>query len=324
MPFHFSPEAPPAEPTTLACRVCGASILENPAGPALCPACQAEAAQQPQPIAGYRIVRELGRGGMGVVYQAVREADDSLVALKTIMPEGTPTPADLRRFLREAEILRELDHPHIIAFRDMGESNGQLYFAMDFVPGTDAAHLLSAHGRLPVGRAVGLICQLLEALEYAHARKFIHRDLKPANLLVMEVNGHDVVKLADFGLARTYQSTALSGLTMTGAIAGTVPFMPPEQIVNFRGVTPQADQYSAAATLYNLLTGKYVFDMPPLIQDQLLRILQDDPVPILSRRPAVPKGLAAVIHRALAREPHDRFPDAKAMRKALLKFIDKG
>jgi serine/threonine-protein kinase len=324
MPFPGPVVTPVAAPTTVACRVCGASMPESRTGPSLCPACRAEADQQPQPIGGYRIVRELGRGGMGVVYQALREADDSLVALKTIIPEGAPSPADLRRFLREAEILRGLDHPHIIAFRDMGTSNGQLFFAMDFIPGTDAAHILSDQGPLSVSRAVRLICQLLEALEYAHARKFIHRDLKPANLLVMQVNGRDVVKLADFGLARTYQSTALSGLTMTGAIAGTVPFMPPEQIVNFRGVTPQADQYSAAATLYNLLTGKYVYDLPSLIQDQLLRVLQDDPVPIQSRRPSLPKGLAAVIHRALAREPKDRFPDARAMRKALLKFIEKG
>jgi serine/threonine-protein kinase len=318
-----SPSAPVPSPsplaTTQACRVCGASSQASQAGSLLCAACQRQVAQQPQPIVGYQIVRELGRGGMGIVYQAVRIADGGLVALKTIVPEGAPSPEEIRRFLREAEILRELNHPNIVAFRELGEASGQIFFAMDFIPGTDAARILAKQGPLPIGRALGLINQLLEALEYAHARKFIHRDLKPANLLVMEVSGREVVKLADFGLARVYQATTLSGLTMTGAVGGTAAFMPPEQILNFRGVTPQADQYAAAATLYQLLTGQYIYDLPPQIQDQLLVILQEDPVPIRSRRSAIPKGLAAVIHRALAREPRDRFPDVRAMHNALVK-----
>jgi serine/threonine-protein kinase len=290
------------------------------AGPALCAACQNLAAQQAQPITGYQIIREIGRGGMGVVYLAIRSADNSLNALKTVTPAVAGSEAQVDRFLREAKILRDLNHPHIVAFREMGEANGQLYFGMDYVRGTDAAHLVKTHGPLPVPRAVGLVCQLLEALEYAHARGFVHRDIKPANLLVAEEEGRDVAKLADFGLARVYQTSQLSGLTMTGDVGGTTAYMAPEQITHYREAKPAADQYAAGATVYNLLTNKFIFDPPRNFQQQLLMVLQEEPVPILSRREDVPDALAVIIHKAIAKKPDERFPDVQALRKALLKF----
>src|SRR5262249_39332353 len=144
-------------------------------------------------------------------------------------------------------------HPNIVAFQEMGESEGRLYFAMDYVRGTDAAALLKEHGPLPVARAVGLVRQMLRALDYAHAKQFVHRDIKPANLLVAGAGGQETARLADFGLARVYQASQLSGLTMTGDIGGTVAFMAPEQITNYREAKPPVDQYAAAASLYNLL-----------------------------------------------------------------------
>lgn len=303
------------------CRVCSAA--RDPGGTGLsgllCAACRKESSEQQQPIAGYQIVRELGKGGMGVVYLALRASDGTVVALKTIIPAVTPTQVAVDRFLRESDILRELDHPHIVAFRDMGESNGQLFFAMDFVRGTDAARIVAKHGPMPIKRAVTLTCQLLDALEYAHAKGFVHRDIKPANLLVTE-EGVEQVKLADFGLARTYQSSQMSGLTMMGAVAGTPSYMPPEQVLNFRDVQPTADQYSAAATLYNFLTGKFVFDLPKSVQQQLLKIMQQEPIPIQTRRADIPAALAEIIHKGLAKDPKARFADVKAMRTALAKF----
>jgi serine/threonine-protein kinase len=286
----------------------------------VCGPCREQGAREPQPIAGYLVLKELGRGGMGVVSLAVRQADGGVVALKTIIPRMAGTDTQVQRFLREARILKQLDHPNIVAFRDMGESNGQLYFAMDFVRGTDAAVLLKENGRLPVGRAVRLVCQMLLALDYAHARRFVHRDLKPANLLVADEPGGEVARLADFGLARTYQASQMSGLTMTGDVGGTVAFMAPEQITNYREAQPSVDQYAAAGTLYNLLTGKFPFDLPKNPQQRLLMILQDDPVPVRDRRPDLPAGLAEAVDRALSREPADRFPDVKALRQALLPF----
>ena len=206
-----------------------------------------------------------------------------------------------------------------MACREVGQAQGQLYFAMEYVPGVDAARLLKDHGGpLPIGRAVGIACQLLEALEYAHARKFVHRDIKPANLMVTQSGDRDAVKLADFGLARIYQASNLSGLTMTDDAAGTPAFMAPEQITHYREAMPATDLYAVGATLYNLLTNCYVYDFPAVRPEaKYLMILQDDPVAIRKRRRDIPKGLASLIDRALAREPKDRFPGAREMRRAL-------
>jgi serine/threonine-protein kinase len=271
-------------------------------------------------VPGYRLVEELGRGGMGVVYRAVREADGVTVALKAILPAVAPTAEAVGRFLREAAILRGLEHPYIVPFRDMGEAGGLIYFTMDFVPGTDAARIVKEQGPLPAGRAVRLLCQALEALAYAHGRGFVHRDVKPANLLVTEAGGREEVRLADFGLARAYQASWLSGLTLAGTAGGTPAFVAPEQVLNFRAVKPPADQYSAAATLYTLLTGEPVRGRAGSLQELFKRILQEDPVPIRSRRPDIPAALAAAVHRALARRPEERFADVGALRQALLPF----
>lgn len=310
--------------TARSCRACdGGELLadgEKSALQFLCAECRQQAQTCPQPIKGFRFVRELGKGGMGVVHLVLRETDGAALALKSLVAAVTPSQEDTARFLREAEILRELDHPHIVAFRDMGESNNRFFFAMDYVRGTDAARLLKQQGPLPVARAVGLTCQLLDALAYAHGKKFVHRDIKPANVLIAEQAGKDHLSLADFGLARTYQASTISGLTVTGSTAGTPEFMPPEQILSFRNVAPPTDQYAAAGVLYMLLTGKFIFDFPAKVHLKLLMIMQSNPVPIQSRRADLPPALAEAIHRGLAREPADRFADVQAFRKELLKF----
>ncbi|MCI0456909.1 MAG: protein kinase [Gemmataceae bacterium] len=320
---------PRPSPVPERCRVCGAvSVVDlgsrvDPAGvvlPPLCAACREQIRSQPQPIPRYLLVRELGRGGMGVVYLALRKSEGTVIALKTIKPKVVVTKKEVERFRREARILRELHHPHIVAFHEMGEAGDPLFFTMEFVPGTNAAHLLKTHGPLPVRRAVALICQVLDALAYAHAKGFVHRDIKPANLLVTEVDGREAIKLADFGLARVYQTSRLSGLTMMDDVIGTVPFMAPEQIDNFREAKPPVDQYAAAAALYNFLTGRFLFDFEGDKIKAIKIVLEEEPVPIQKRRKDIPKELAAIIHRALAKEPGERFADVKAMRQALARF----
>jgi eukaryotic-like serine/threonine-protein kinase len=272
-------------------------------------------------IPGYRVEQVLGEGGMGIVYRARRESDGAQVALKTISPAVAGSEGTIARFMREASVLRQLDHPNIVRFEKLGHSNGRLFFAMEFVPGLDAGDFLKKRGKpLGVGLAAGLACQALDALAYAHELGFVHRDIKPRNVLVARRDNRPKVKLTDFGLARIYLTSPLSGLTVTGHIAGTSGFMAPEQITDFRKVRPAADQYSTGALLYFLLTGRKVYDFPPEIQNQLLMILQEKPIPVRDRRDDVPAALAAVIDRALARAPEDRFADVRAMREALEPF----
>jgi serine/threonine-protein kinase len=269
-------------------------------------------------VPGHEIVREIGRGAMGVVYLARDLARGDQVAVKTITPSARGKSADVERFLREARILCDLVHPHVVACRELGESQGRLYFVMEYVAGQDAAGLLKERGPLPAGLAVGLVCQLLQALDYTHARGKVHRDIKPANLLIAQGG---TVKLADFGLARVYQESPLSGLTVTGMVGGTVAFMAPEQITDFRNARPPADLYATAATLYNLLTGCHVHDLPRgEMQKAFAIILHDDPIPVRARRPDLPAELAAVIHRGLRKEPGKRFASALDMHRALQPF----
>jgi eukaryotic-like serine/threonine-protein kinase len=280
---------------------------------------------QPQPIAGYQIIEELGQGGMGTVFLAWREATGRLVALKTIKPDAAASQAHCKRFLRETEILREIRHPHIVAYEDAGLSDGTLYFAMEYVRGRDVRQLLVEQGGpLPVGHGVRLACQALEALADAHSRGIVHRDIKPANLLVTVSDGRSLLKLADFGLARMFHSSQLSGLTMMGDTGGTIPYMAPEQITNYRDCEPPVDQYSAAATLYHLLTNRFIYDFPKDIGSRLLMVLQEDPVPILKRRPDLPAELAEAVHRGLARNPSVRFANCMLFREALLPFYNAG
>jgi hypothetical protein len=271
-------------------------------------------------IRGHVVERELGRGGMGVVYRGRDEATGEVVAIKTILPAVAVASEALGRFLREAGVLRRLDHPNVLRFRSVGQSGGLPYLVMDYVDGPDAGSVVKREGPLPVPRAVDWACQALEALAYAHGLGYVHRDVKPRNLLIARDGPREAVRLADFGLARIYLDSPLSGLTLTGQLGGTGGFLAPEQITHFREARPPADQYALGATLYYLLTGARTHDFPPEVHRQLLMVLESDPAPILDRRPDLPAGLSEVIHRALARDPAARFADAKAFRDALRPF----
>ncbi len=313
--------APPASGSVVPGATCLCCGLQPPeAESPICAECRQSASKQPQPVPGYLLLSELGKGGMGVVYLALRQLDQHPVAVKVIQPAVVAQPGLVGRFLREASILRELQHEHIVAFQDIGEAEGLIWFAMDHVAGSDAARFLKERGLLPIPLASRIILQGLQALEYAHARQFVHRDIKPANIL-LERSAHRLsVKLADFGLARIYQASRLSGLTLKNETGGTLEFMPPEQITNFRDVQPAADQFSAAATLYTLLTGYFIRDLSGTLSARIDQVLNRDPVPIQKRRADLPENLAAVIHRALERRPQRRYPDVKHFHRALRPF----
>jgi eukaryotic-like serine/threonine-protein kinase len=302
----------------------------SPSVPASAPAAVASSvshAQQPLPaqqpltrLGEYALLRELGRGGMGIVYLAQRGAERSPVALKTIEPKVHVSPRETERFLREASILKALDHPGIVRFLECGESNGQVYLVLEYVDGMSVSAILKRSGTLPVARSARLISGLLHAVQYAHDRGFVHRDIKPGNLLVHPGTEGESIKLADFGLARAYRDAKFSGLTLQGELGGTIAFAAPEQLTNFRETKPASDVYAIGATLYMMLTGRYVYDFPNKLNRQVLMILQEDPVPIRSRRQDVPEELSDIIHRALRRKPEERFENAESMRLALLPF----
>jgi pSer/pThr/pTyr-binding forkhead associated (FHA) protein len=333
LPITVGEKAHPVsyERTTSLCRSCSVMLpgglkrtqiaSGHPDVTLFCPSCHDQLLASPQTVPGYQIVRELGRGGMGVVYLAIREADGTRIALKTIRPQAVINEAEMQRFLREASILSELDHPNIVAFHERGEASGILYFAMDYVPGVDASQLQKEQGGpIDPPRAIQIVGQLLQALDYAHAKGFVHRDIKPANILVSAEGGRELVQLSDFGLARVYQTSKMSGLTMKGDLGGTFAFMAPEQVTDLRDARPPVDQYSAGATLYKLLTDRYIYDFPSNYTGQIQTILFNDPVPILTRRPDLPVELARIIHRSLARDPKARFRDVREMRRGLEPF----
>ena len=161
-----------------------------------------------------------------------------------------------------------------------------------------------------------MACQVLKGLEQAHALGFVHRDIKPENILIGRGPDGLVAKISDFGLAKSFRGLGLSGLTFSGEMRGTVPFMPPEQMLDFKTVTPAGDLYSTAATLYYLLSCQFIYDQVTEGGDLIRMLLEEPPVPIRSRRADVPPALAAVLEKCLARDPKDRYPTAAAMRKA--------
>ncbi len=287
----------------------------------LCELCRAEVAASPQPVPHYTLIRELGRGGMGVVYQARNNNTGRMVALKLLVPEIAATRSAVDRFLREMTVVSKLKHVNIVEWLEQGMTRGQFWFAMEFVAGLNLEALANASpGRYPIHQACRMACHVLKGLEHAHAQGFVHRDIKPENILIGRGDTGLIAKISDFGLAKSYRGLGLSGLTFSGEMRGTIPFMPPEQMLDFRAVLPAGDLYSTAATLYYLITAKFIHDHQGEGGDMIRMLLEEPMIPIQSRRPEVPSGLARVLDRCLAREPADRYPSAAAMRRALRDF----
>ena len=272
----------------------------------------------PPIIPNYQLERMLGTGSCGVVYLASDTRNGARVALKILSPVIAGCPKSSAMFEREASLLRQLDHPHIVDLYEVGRVDNRLFMVMEFVPGLDALHLVKDRGgRLPIERAVDIARQALDALGHAHEAGIVHRDVKPNNLLLARINNRDVVKIGDFGLARLYRSSSLGELTAIDDIRGTLGFLPPEQIVDFHNVGPTADQYGVAATLYFLLTGAFPYNLAADDEECLRMILEDRTIPIRDRRPDLPESLALVVDQALSSDPADRFPNVQALHAEL-------
>ncbi len=263
---------------------------------------------------GFVIEAVAGRGGMGLVFRARQRQPDRIVALKVISAEFAGTSESRARFMRESTIAAQIEHPHVVPVYAVGEAGGVLYIAMRFVEGVDLRALLARERRLDPRRAATIVDQVAQALDAAHARGLVHRDVKPANILVSTVGGRDHAYLADFGLSRHVEGS--HGLTGTGAFLGTIDYVAPEQA---RGgpITAQTDVYSLGCVLFHTLTGTVPY---PLDSDmaKLYAHGAQPPPSALERTPDLPASLEAVLARAMAKAPEDRYRSAGDLGRAAL------
>jgi serine/threonine-protein kinase len=258
----------------------------------------------------YRIVGELGRGGMATVYLAHDLKHQRQVALKVLRPELGQVGPD--RFFREVAIAARLSHPHIMALHDSGEAEGLLFYVMPYVPGESLRQRLGREKQLPIEDAVSITRQVAFALGYAHAQGVIHRDIKPANILLHE--GEAIV--ADFGIALALAAVAGDRLTESGLALGTPEYMSPEQSFGEQEVDGRSDVYSLGCVLYELLAGEPPYSGPTAQSVITKRMV--DPVPSVRRlRPTVPVGVDRALMKAMAQAAADRFPSAAAFAEAL-------
>jgi serine/threonine-protein kinase len=266
-------------------------------------------------FAGYTILRRLGSGGMGEVYLAQHPRLPRRDALK-ILPANLTADREFReRFSREADLAAQLSHPNIVGIHDRGQFQGQLWISMDYVEGPDAAQLLRSRypSGMPRAEVVEIVRAVADALDYAHSRGLLHRDVKPANILLGERTTRERrILLADFGIAR--QLGDISGLTATNMMVGTAAYSAPEQL---RGsdIDGRADQYALGCTAFQLLTGSAPFQHsnPAVV---ISGHLSEPLPPVGERRPEL-AWLNAVLGRALAKNPGDRYPSCSDFAAAL-------
>jgi serine/threonine protein kinase len=262
---------------------------------------------------GFRILAEMGRGGMGTVYKALDpRRNNQIVALKVLHHDNRLTEGEqqrrLARFRQEIETACRLQHPNIVTVLDYAVNQGtkdQLYFVMEFLDGQTLQEILATFTQLPQNQILSIGRQLCEALAYAHAQQVIHRDIKPSNIILL-TNGD--AKLTDFGIAKVLDAEV--ALTRTEDIVGTLEYMPPEQILNAKAADARVDIYAVGAVLYELLSGQRLYADP-------LQKLQHNPRPLRQVSPHLPAWLSAAIMKALAREPDKRFQSAQEMAQAL-------
>ena len=259
----------------------------------------------------YVIERQLGAGGMAVVYLARDRKLDREVALKVLRPElGAVLGSE--RFLAEIKISARLDHPHILTLIDSGEANGLLYYVLPFVRGESLRDKLDREHQLSIDEALTITKQVASALDYAHRQGLVHRDIKPENILLQEGEA----MLADFGIALAVKEAGGNRLTQTGLSLGTPQYMSPEQATGDRGIDARSDVYSLAAVLYEMLAGE-----PPVTgasaQSMIAKLMTETPTHLRVLRNTVPPELDAAVARALSKTPADRFTSAGEFGRAL-------
>jgi len=270
----------------------------------------------PRDFGDYELLRELGRGGMGVVYKARQKSLGRIVALKMIERGMSASPVDLARFRAEAESVARLDHPHIVPMYEASERDGRPYFTMKYVSGTTLARRL-ADGPMSAREAADLLLPIARAVHYAHVRGVLHRDLKPSNILIDRAGEPHVT---DFGLALRVEADLQ--LTLSGAILGTPANMAPEQAAAARGqIGPASDVYSLGTILYHMLCGRPPFQAASPV-DTLLLVLEQDPIPPRLLNPLADRELEMIALKCLQKPPDLRYESAQALADDLQAYLD--
>jgi serine/threonine-protein kinase len=283
------------------------------------PAPEAEIPPSTHSFGNYELLKEIGRGGMGVVYLARHRGLEKVVALKMILRGELATAEDRTRFRTEARAAAALAHPSIVPVYDAGEHEGQAYFSMRFVEGQTLGAIL-ARGPMQPRDAARYLAAISRAVQYAHEHGILHRDLKPSNILIDQ---NDEPHITDFGLAkRVSGEAATSGRTATGAIVGTPAYMAPEQVSNRRGTLgPLSDVYSLGVILYEMLTGRPPFQAPTPL-DTLLLVLDQDPVRPRLLNPGVDGDLEMICLKCIQKEPELRYSSAGALAADLQAYLN--
>lgn len=282
-------------------------------------------------IGRHRIIRFLGKGGLGSVYLAENRTNSAIEALKilSLNPENASMASS---FEREIAVCTMLDHRNIVRLKDSGKSHGISYFTMEFCNGGTLASYVKKHGPLQVDKAIKILLQILDGLEYAHevhipqirlndgstkeGSGIVHRDMKPENILIHGIGSEELFKISDFGLAKAYRFAGIAGDTQTGSIGGSLDFMCRQQILNYKYVKPEVDIWGTAAILYYMLTG-----MPPRKpgnpKNPINSILSNKNIAIRNVKPEISELLASVIDRALDDSGSLQYKDASSLRKDL-------
>ena len=264
----------------------------------------------------YEVKEMLGAGGMGVVYRAFDRELQEPVAIKTLRPEAMAGGSvALDRFKQEIRLARKIAHRNVVRTYDLGEQNGMYYLTMEYVEGTSLKQLIVSRGKLPVAVTLTVGKQLCRALEVAHAEGVIHRDIKPQNIVV-EPSGF--LKVMDFGIARLANPPQGKGLTEAGVSIGTPDYMSPEQLSG-ADLDPRSDLYAAGVVLFECVTGRVPFEAETTWA-LVAKHLEDEPPDPRKFNPDVPGPLAAVILKAMAKQPADRYATASDMHDALARL----
>jgi eukaryotic-like serine/threonine-protein kinase len=322
------------------CSVCGGPLEDDPqrtAGEGVCHQCAADRGgaidallqrlvagdgELPE-IRGHELVKKLGDGGQGAVYLARRQPSGELVAVKMLLAKVVVKARSRAMFEREIESIQALDHPNVVSFREAGRMGSAWFFTCEYCAGGSVADVIDREGPLAPDRAVPIVLQALAGLGYSHTAPLpngstglVHRDIKPANILLARQGRDLVAKVADFGLAKAFDRAGLSGMTMTGAMGGTMPFMARPQLIQYKYAKPDVDVWSMAASLYWMLTRQYPRTFGRR-EDPIRVVLDTMPIPIRQRDPGIPARLAAVIDEALIDNPRITITSAAELAAAL-------